>query len=82
MGQRPLARPPKRISGRELVRALERFGWQVERVKGSHHIMRHPEKHAITLSVPVHANRTLPVGTQLGILKDAGISAEEFNEQA
>jgi len=44
--------------------------------------MRHPEKHAITLSVPVHANRTLPVGTQLGILKDAGISAEEFNEQA
>jgi predicted RNA binding protein YcfA (HicA-like mRNA interferase family) len=44
--------------------------------------MRHSEKRSITLSVPVHANRTLPMGTQLAILKDAGIGVEDFNEQA
>lgn len=77
-----MARPPKRVSGGKLVRVLERFGWHVDRIKGSHHIMRHPEKRSITLSVPVHANRTLPMGTQLAILKDAGIGADEFNERA
>ena len=77
-----MAGRPQRVSGRRLVRILERFGWYVERVKGSHHIMRHPERRGITLSVPIHANRTLPVGTQLDILRDAGITVEEFNREA
>lgn len=71
----------KRVSGRELVRVLERFGWYVERIRGSHHIMRHPERKSVTLSVGVHGNRTLPLGTQSSILKDAGITAEEFNQK-
>jgi len=71
----------KRVSGQELVRALEKFGWYVERVKGSHHIMRHQNHPRTALSVPVHANRTLPAGTQVSILRDAGISADEFNRR-
>jgi len=77
-----MATRPKRVSGRRLVQVLGRFGWYVERVKGSHHIMRHPEWRSITLSVPVHANRTLPIGTQVDILRDAGITVEEFNREA
>ena len=75
-----MADPIKRVSGRRLIRALERRGWHVERVKGSHHITRHPEQRQVTLSVPVHGNVTLPVGTLASILKDAGISADEFSE--
>mgnify|MGYP001559920844 CR=1 FL=1 len=71
----------KRVSGRELMQALAQLGWYVERVKGSHHIMRSAENTRITLSVPVHGNRTLPVGTQASILKDAGVSVEDFNRK-
>jgi len=72
----------KRVTGRRLMAVLESFGWYVERVKGSHHIMRHSKSPRVTLSVPVHRRRTLPIGTQADILRDAGITAEEFNERA
>lgn len=34
---------PIRLSGKEIVRALSKDGWLVERVSGSHHVMRHPD---------------------------------------
>ena len=55
-----MAQKPKRVSGRQLVRTLESLGWHVERIRGSHHIMRHSERSQITLSIPVHGNKTLP----------------------
>jgi predicted RNA binding protein YcfA (HicA-like mRNA interferase family) len=70
----------KRVDGRQLVRILERRGWKVDRIRGSHHIMRHADSPNVTLSVPVHRTKVLPVGTLLSILRDAGISADEFNE--
>ena len=72
----------KRVTGRRLIAVLEGFGWYVERVKGSHHIRRHPNSPRVTLSVPVHGRRTLPIGTQADILRDAGISTEDFNQRA
>jgi predicted RNA binding protein YcfA (HicA-like mRNA interferase family) len=72
--------PLKRVSGRRLLRALETVGWRVERVKGSHHIMRHPDLPRVTVAVPVHRNQTLPIGTQVNILKDAQLDADEFNK--
>ena len=71
---------PKRVSGRQLVRALERLGWHVDRIRGSHHIMRHQDLPGVTLSVPVHGNQTLPIGTLLSILKDGGVDVAQFNE--
>jgi hypothetical protein len=41
-----------------------------------------PGSPRVTLSVPVHGRRTLPIGTQADILRDAGISIEDFNERA
>jgi predicted RNA binding protein YcfA (HicA-like mRNA interferase family) len=64
------------IKPRELIRALERAGWQLDRVRGSHYIMVHPEEHR---AVPVpHHNRDLKTGTLASILRSTGISRDEL----
>jgi predicted RNA binding protein YcfA (HicA-like mRNA interferase family) len=59
-----------------LVRALEKAGFKVARVVGSHHIMRHPDGRGVT--VPVHQGREVAKGTLRGILKDTGLSVDEL----
>lgn len=65
------------VSGKQLVRALESTGWYVRRVRGSHHVLRHPDVQDV-LVVPVHGNRALKRGTLLNILKTAGLSREDL----
>lgn len=62
-----------RVSGAQVVRALERLGFAVARQRGSHIVLR---RGAIGCVVPNH--RELKTGTLAGILKQAGISAEDF----
>ncbi len=64
------------ISGRELVRALRHIGFELDRQKGSHMILFRPEPKT-TLSVPDH--RELDRGTLRALLRQAGISPEEFS---
>ena len=64
------------ISGRELVRALRQVGFELDRQKGSHMILFRPEPQT-TLSVPDH--RELDRGTLRSVLRQAGISPEEFS---
>ena len=33
----------KRVSGREMCKVLERLGWTLDRIRGAHHIYRHPD---------------------------------------
>jgi predicted RNA binding protein YcfA (HicA-like mRNA interferase family) len=54
------------VSGAKLVKALERAGFTVIRISGSHHVMRHPDGR--TVVVPVHAGRDMPKGTLRNIL--------------
>jgi predicted RNA binding protein YcfA (HicA-like mRNA interferase family) len=61
------------VSGREAVRALERLGFVQLRQKGSHLIMR---RGAVGCVVPMH--REIKIGTLTGVLRQAGVSAEEF----
>lgn len=68
--------PTPRVSGREIVRALERAGWYVHRVRGSHHILKAPDGRRT--SVPVHGNTTLPIGTVEGIIDQVEMPVEEF----
>jgi predicted RNA binding protein YcfA (HicA-like mRNA interferase family) len=63
----------KPVSGKHLCKVLERKGWTVVRIRSSHHIYTSPDR-SRTVSVPVHGNRTLPTGTQHGIMKDAGLT--------
>ena len=60
-------------SGREAVRALERLGFRLVRIEGSHHILA-KTGHPTVVVVPVHAKRTLKPGTLAGILRQAGVT--------
>ena len=62
-----------RISGPEIVKALQRLGFEIARQRGSHIIMRRGASGCV---VPNH--REVKVGTLAGVLRQAGISAEEF----
>lgn len=66
-----------RITGKEAVKALCRAGFEVRRIKGSHHILKRTNPN-ITVVVPVHGNETLPTGTLLSILRHARITAEQL----
>ncbi len=68
--------PVPSLPGERIVRALERAGFKVARVRGSHHIMRHPDGRGTT--VPVHQGRDVAKGTLRGILAGIGMSMEEF----
>ncbi len=63
----------KIISGRRMCRALERRGWRLDRISGSHHVYEHPIS-GRSVSVPVHGNADLKPGTQRGIMKVAGLT--------
>lgn len=52
------------------MRLLERHGWRLEHVRGSHHILRKEGRH---LSVPIHAGRDVGKGLLARLLKEAGI---------
>lgn len=63
------------VSGAEAVRTLERLGFVVSRQRGSHIVMRRGMMGCV---VPNH--RELKVGTLVGLLKQAGVSPDEFIE--
>jgi predicted RNA binding protein YcfA (HicA-like mRNA interferase family) len=62
-----------RVSGAEAVRALEDLGFVVTRQRGSHIVMR---RGSVGCVVPNH--RELKTGTLVGVLKQAGVTPEEF----
>ena len=62
----------KAVSGKDLCKVLARKGWTLARIHSSHHIYSSPDR-LRSVSVPVHGNRTLPAGTQHGIMKASGL---------
>ena len=67
-----------RATGAKLVRALGKAGFEVKRVKGSHHVLTHPDGRATV--VPVHAGETIGPGLLSRILRSADLSADELRE--
>lgn len=65
----------KTVSGKEFAKVLEKQGWVLRRVKGSHHIYYHPDTKEF-VSVPVHGNKDLKRGLQRGLMKDAAITED------
>jgi len=65
------------ISGRDLVCALAKAGWQMARQRGSHMILVKDGSIA-TLSVPDH--REVAKGTLRGLIRSSGLSVDEFLE--
>jgi predicted RNA binding protein YcfA (HicA-like mRNA interferase family) len=62
----------KSVSGRELARLVERRGWQLLRVNGSHHIYGKAGS-TMRLSIPIHGNKALKTGLLRHLLKMAEI---------
>jgi predicted RNA binding protein YcfA (HicA-like mRNA interferase family) len=62
----------KSLSGKEVCKMLERAGWILRRIHGSHHIYSKPGASKI-ITVPVHGNQSLKPGLQRAILKAAGM---------
>ena len=62
-----------RVSGAEAIRALEQLGFVVVRQRGSHIVLR---RGPVGCVVPNH--RELKIGTLSGLLKQAGVTVDEF----
>jgi predicted RNA binding protein YcfA (HicA-like mRNA interferase family) len=65
----------KSVSGKELARLLERHGWSLLRVVGSHHVYGKVGS-SVRLSVPIHGNKPLKVGLLRHLLKMAGLTED------
>ena len=66
----------KSLSGKHLCRILEKKGWQLKNIHGSHHVyMKQGERERI--SVPVHGNKDLKIGMLKAIMKIAEIIEDE-----
>ncbi|MBL8906932.1 MAG: type II toxin-antitoxin system HicA family toxin [Rhizobiales bacterium] len=67
----------KSISGKAFARIVERHGWRLLRVAGSHHIYGKPGS-IVRLSIPIHGNTPLKAGLLNHLIKSAGLSASDF----
>ena len=69
-----------RVSGREVVRAFARAGYEVDRQRGSHVVLRHRDPPHRRLVVPDH--REVAKGTLRKLIREAGLTVDEFLELA
>ena len=62
----------KSMSGKALAKLLEKHGWILLRIQGSHHIYGKPDI-AIKISVPIHGNKDIKIGLLRYLLKQADL---------
>lgn len=67
-----------RISGREVVAALSKAGYKRDRQKGSHIVLRQTDHPHRRIVVPDHSE--VAKGTLRAIIKQTGLTVEEFKE--
>ncbi|MBL8066170.1 MAG: type II toxin-antitoxin system HicA family toxin [Chthonomonadaceae bacterium] len=67
----------KQVTGKEFTKALERNGWRLLRINGSHHIYG-KEGHRERISVPIHAGETLRPGLLAHFLKQSGLKESDL----
>ncbi len=60
------------LSPKSLIKLLKENGWELDRIKGSHHIFKKTSTQQ-TLPIPIHGNKDLKLGTYKSILKIAEI---------
>ena len=65
------------VSGKRFARIVERRGWTLLRVHGSHHIYGKPGS-VVRLSIPIHGNRPLKIGLQRHLMKIAGLKENDL----
>jgi predicted RNA binding protein YcfA (HicA-like mRNA interferase family) len=66
------------VTGKALIAALKKAGFLVQRVKGSHHFLRHPDGR--TTVVPAHSGESIGPGLLAKVLRDVDIKRNELEE--
>ena len=67
----------KAVPGKAFARAVERHGWKLLRIAGSHHIYG-KEGSVVRLSIPIHGNEPLKTGLLRYLMKLAEITEEDL----
>ncbi len=67
----------KALSGKEFIKVLEKKGWVLQRIRGSHYIFSKTGKTEI-ISVPVHKNEDLKKGLMKNLMTIAEIREDEL----
>ena len=62
----------------KVIRTLRKAGFEVTRIKGSHHIRRHRDDPSRGTVVPVHAGKDIKRSHLFKIINDAGLTVDEF----
>jgi predicted RNA binding protein YcfA (HicA-like mRNA interferase family) len=65
------------VSGKRLAKTVERHGWTLLRVQGSHHIYGRPGS-VVRLSIPIHGNRPLKIGLLRHLLRMADLAEDDI----
>ena len=65
------------LSGKELADLVERHGWSLLRIKGSHH-MYGKKGSVVQRSIPIHGNKSLKVGLLKHLLKMSGLTEKDI----
>lgn len=62
----------RRLTGRQVIKILTRFGYAVARITGSHHqLRRKTERGTFLVTVPFHGHKPIPTGTLHRIYRQA-----------
>jgi len=67
------------LNGTQLIKALRRLGFDLIRIKGSHHFLRHPDGRCTV--IPVHRGETIGRGLFAQILRDCEITREDIQKE-
>ncbi len=69
-----------RTTGIEVIRTLRRTGWYQHHQHGSHIYLKHPDYPERRVTVAVHSGEVIKPKTLQTILRQAGLSVNEFLE--
>ena len=66
------------LSGKEFARIVEKHGWKLLRINGSHHIYLKAGS-VVRLSIPIHGNKPLKIGLQRHLMKMADLDESDLD---
>ena len=67
----------KQVSGKAFLKAAQAKGWQLDRIKGRHHILVKEGIDGI-LTLPIHGNQPLKIGLLKALMKQAGLTEHDL----
>ncbi len=71
----------KQVSGRELAQIVQRRGWTLARIQGSHHVFTMAGRRG-RIIIPIHGNQPLKKGLLRSLMKIAGLQENELGRES